>query len=205
LVAAARRAGVRDARVLDALAAVPRRTFVPPDDVRAADRDRPIAIGGGQTTSQPSLIAAMVAALELRGDERVLEVGTGFGYQTALLSRLAAEVYSIDRSATLVAQARENLHTAGIEGCVLAVGDGTQGWAEHAPYDAIVVSATAETIPPAYGQQLREGGRLVIPVGPRDASEVVLLRREGDGLRRVRRLTGARFVPLVAGGDPASS
>lgn len=197
LVDAARRAGVVDERVLAAIEATPRQRFVPAEQRANADEDRPIPIGQEQTTSQPSLIATMVAALELRGGERVLEVGTGFGYQTAILSRLAAEVYSIDRAAALTDQAARNLATAGVEGCHLEVGDGTRGLGAYAPYDAIIVSAATPSVPAALARQLRVGGRLVAPVGPAGATEVVVFEATRDGLDRVRRLVGARFVPLV--------
>lgn len=201
LLDATRRVGVTDRRVLDAVASIPREPFVPPDQLEHAAEDRPLPIGGGQTTSQPSLIAAMVAALELQGHERVLEIGTGFGYQTAILAHLAAEVYSIDRSAVLVARARENLAAAGIDGCHLVVGDGTLGLPEHAPYHAMVVAAAAATVPPALAEQLHPGGRLVVPVGPSGSTEVMVYEGTDHGLRRVRRLVGARFVPLVPGVD----
>lgn len=202
-VTAARRAGVTDPRVLDAVAAVPRDRFVPPASRREARLDRPVRIGEGQTTSQPSLIAVMLEALELTGDEKVLEVGTGFGYQTALLAHLAAEVHSIERFAALADAARENLAGCGLDDVDLVVGDGTRGLPAHAPYDAIVVSAAAVELPPALGEQLVDGGRLVAPVGPSGAQAVHLYERRGDVLVVRRRLTAVRFVPLVEGEVPA--
>lgn len=202
LVTAARRAGVDDPGVLAALAATPRERFVPPDQRDWVDVDRPLPIGQGQTTSQPSLIAAMVTALHLDGHERVLEIGTGYGYQTAILTHLAAEVYSIERSAVLAARARENLEAAGVAGWHVEVGDGTQGLPAYAPYDAIVVAAAAAELPRALGGQLRDGGLLVIPVGQGDAAEVVVYEGRGGELEQVRRLMGVRFVPLVPGPVP---
>lgn len=202
LVAAARAAGVTDGRVLAAVAAVPRERFVPEDARSEASLDRPIPIGAGQTTSQPSLIAKMLAALELTGTERVLEVGTGYGYQAALLRHLAAEVWSIERYAGLAEHARRNLADRGLDDVEVVVGDGTQGLAEHAPYDAIVVSAAAAELPAALAHQLVEGGRLVAPVGREGAQEVVVYTVTGGELVELRRLTPVRFVPLVAGPLP---
>jgi protein-L-isoaspartate(D-aspartate) O-methyltransferase len=197
-VEAARRVGVRDPRVLAAVAAVPRERFVPAGAEAAAREDRPIRIGAGQTTSQPSLIAVMLEALALTGTERVLEVGTGFGYQTALLAHLAGEVHTIERLATLAEQARANLAGVGVADVEVVVGDGTRGLPAHAPYDAIVVSAAALEVPSALAAQLVEGGRLVAPVGPDDWQEAVLFTRVGDRLERTRRLSAVRFVPLIA-------
>lgn len=201
-VAAARRVGVRDPRVLAAVAAVPRDRFVPPAARHEAAEDRPIRIGAGQTTSQPSLIAVMLEALELTGSERVLEVGTGFGYQTALLAHLASEVHTIERLAELAEQARANLASVGLDRIEVVVGDGTRGLPAHAPYDAMVVSAAAREVPAALTEQLAEGGRLVAPVGPDACQEAVLFTRVSDGLERTRRLTAVRFVPLIADADP---
>lgn len=184
--------------MLAAVAAVPRERFVPASARREARLDRPVRIDQGQTTSQPSLIAGMLAALELIGNERVLEVGTGFGYQTALLAHLAAEVYSVERFEALASQARDNLAAAGIEGVQVLVGDGTRGLPAHAPFDAIVVSAAAAEVPAALADQLVEGGRLVAPVGPPGAQEAWLYQRREGRLAPVRRLTAVRFVPLVA-------
>jgi protein-L-isoaspartate(D-aspartate) O-methyltransferase len=201
-VTAARRVGVRDPRVLAAVAAVPRDRFVPAAARREAAEDRPIRIGAGQTTSQPSLIAVMLEALELTGTERVLEVGTGFGYQTALLAHLAGEVHTIERLAELAEQARTNLASVGLDTVEVVVGDGTRGLPAHAPYDAIVVSAAAREVPTALAEQLVEGGRLVAPVGPDAWQEAVLFTRIDDGLQRTRRLTAVRFVPLIADAAP---
>ena len=197
LVAAARRAGVTDERVLAALAAVPRDRFVPPGAEREADLDRPIPIGSGQTTSQPSLIASMLQALELTGTERVLEIGTGFGYQTALLAHLAAQVYSIERLEELAARAREHLAACGLEDVEVVVGDGSLGLPAKAPFDAIVIAAAAAEVPERLVDQLTEGGRLVAPIGPKGSQRVVAYTARGGRLVDPRRLSAVRFVPLI--------
>jgi len=203
LVAAARRAGVTDERVLAAVAAVNRERFVPPGAESEAALDRPIVIGSGQTTSQPSLIASMLAALELTGTERVLEIGTGFGYQTALLAHLAAEVYSIERIASLAERAREHLAACGIEGVEVVVGDGTRGLPDAAPFDAVVISAAAREVPSALAGQVSEGGRVVAPVGPDGAQTVVRYTVRDGRLQDPQRLSAVRFVPLI-GDEPGS-
>lgn len=196
LVAAAVAHGVRDRRVLDAFRAVPRAAYVP-DDLRVrAATDRPLPIPHGQVTTQPSLIAQMIEALALSGGERALEVGTGYGFQTALLARLAAEVWSVERHADIAATARENLAGQGVANAHVVVGDGSTGLPEHAPYQAIVVAAAFPAVPPPLVEQLAPGGRLVQPIGPGGADDVVLFRRGRDGLVRVRTLTGAHFVRL---------
>lgn len=200
-MAAARRAGVRDERVLAALAAVPRDRFLPADRRGEAHLDRPVRIGSGQTTSQPSLVATMLSELELAGSERVLEVGTGHGYQAALLAHLADEVHTVERHGPLAAEARRNLAALGLDVDVVE-GDGTQGLPAHAPYDAIIVAAAAAAVPPALAEQLVEGGRLVAPVGSSDLQTVVVHQRRGERLVEVRRTTPVRFVPLVAGEAP---
>lgn len=188
--------GVTDQRVLDAMAQVPRAAFVPPAARLIANRDAPVPIGHGQTTSQPSLVAYIVASLELAPDDRVLEVGTGLGYQTALLALVAAEVYSIDRFDDLVETARGNLASRGIGHVHLTVGDGTLGWPEHAPFDAIVVSAAFDQVPPPLAEQLADGGRLIQPLGQRRDDDLVrFVKREGH-LVVDRHLGAARFVPL---------
>jgi protein-L-isoaspartate(D-aspartate) O-methyltransferase len=194
LVHAARGVGVGDERVLDCLRRVPRADFVPPEAVRSAYLDEPVAIAQGQVTTQPSLVAAMVAALGLAGHERVLEIGTGLGFQTALLACLAAEVWSIERFEDLADAARENL--ARVSNAHVVAGDGSEGLAEHAPFDAIVVSAAFPTVPPPLLEQLAVGGRLVQPIGPGGGEDVVLFERQGDRLERLRSLLPARFVRL---------
>lgn len=204
LVEAARRAGVRDARVLAALQAVPRRRFVPPEAVDRAGADEPIPIGQGQVTTQPSLVARMVEALELSPGDRVLEIGTGLGYQAAILGVLAREVYSVERFADLATQAYVGLRAAGRDNVVVLVADGTRGLSEHAPYDAIVVAAAAPAVPPALAEQLKDGGRLVQPMGP-GGDEIVTKFRKRDGqLVQEAEVVPARFVPLIAGPAVAS-
>jgi protein-L-isoaspartate(D-aspartate) O-methyltransferase len=194
LVAAARAAGVRDERVLDAIAAVPRADFVPAEYGRYADTDAPIPIPHDQVTTQPSLVARMVEALALTGDERVLEVGTGRGWQTALLARLAREVFSVERFADLAETARAAL--AGTDNVSIVVGDGSEGLGEHAPFDAILVTAAYPLVPAPLVEQLAEGGRLVQPIGPGGDEDVVLFEKRGGDLDQVRVITGAHFVRL---------
>ena len=189
--------GIRDRRVLAAFRAVPRALFLPAEAVGQAYLDEPIRIPHGQVTTQPSLIAAMVAALGLTGGERVLEVGTGLGFQTAILARLARQVVSIERLADLAAQARANLAAAGVGRVTVVVGDGTLGVPEHAPYQAIVVSAASPWVPGPLVEQLTDGGRLVHPVGPGGHEQVTAFSRQADRLAVEARLVPARFVPLV--------
>jgi protein-L-isoaspartate(D-aspartate) O-methyltransferase len=196
LVNAAVAHGVRDPRVLAALRAVPRAAFVPEELVSRAYTDRPLPIPHGQVTTQPSLVAQMLAALQLKGEERVLEVGTGYGFQTALLARLAAEVWSVERHGDIAAAAEANLAGQGIANAYVVVGDGTDGLAEHAPYEAVVVSAAFPTVPPPLAAQLAAHGRLVQPIGPGGAEDVVLFVRAQEGLVCAARLTPASFVRL---------
>lgn len=196
LVAAAQQAGVTDARVLAAIGAVPRAPFVPPTRAGAADADAPLPIPHGQVTTQPSLSAVMIAGLALDGAGQVLEIGTGYGYQTALLARLAARVVSVEFWADAAEQARRSLTGQGIRNVLVVTGDGTEGYPARAPYDAVLVSAAFPEVPPPLAAQLRNGGRLVQPVGPGGREEVVLYERQPDGLRRMRTLTTASFVRL---------
>jgi protein-L-isoaspartate(D-aspartate) O-methyltransferase len=194
LVAAAREAGVRNERVLAAIAAVPRAKFVPAEYVVRADIDAPIPIPDGQVTTQPSLVARMVEALALEGEERVLEIGTGYGWQTALLAELAREVFSVERFADLAETARAAL--AGRENVVIVVGDGSEGLPEHAPFDAILVAAAYPAVPDPLAQQLTEGGRLVQPLGPGGDEDVVVIEKRSGALDRVGSVGGASFVRL---------
>jgi protein-L-isoaspartate(D-aspartate) O-methyltransferase len=187
---------VRDPRLLGAIRTVPRATFVPPEHAGRAYVDAPVPIAHGQVTTQPSLVAAMVDSLRLREAGRVLEVGTGLGWQTALLARLGREVVSVERWPDLAGDAVENLGRTGIENVEVVVGDGSEGWPERAPYDAILVSAAFPRVPLPLAEQLIETGRLVMPMGRGGAEEVVLFGKRADALRPVRRVIGASFVRL---------
>ena len=189
--------GIRDRRVIRAFREVDRAGFVPPDQRAAADDDRPIPIPHGQVTTQPSLVARMVEGLGLAGDERVLEVGTGYGFQTAILAALAGEVWSVERWPDLAEAASRNLASAGVGRVHVLVGDGTDGLSEHAPYDAVIVSAAFPHVPPPLAEQLAEGGRLVMPIGPGGMEEVVLFEKRDGRLVERRMLTGASFVRLI--------
>ncbi len=190
--------GIRDLHVLDAMRRVPRHEFVPESFQQDAYQDHPLPIGEGQTISQPYIVAAMLEYLAPQTAERVLEVGTGSGYVTALLSLLSAEVYSVERHAQLAISAESTLHRLGYRNMKIRVGDGSQGWPEYAPFDAILVSAATPEMPPALFAQLREGGRMVVPVGPPSSQELQLIRKVNER-PEIRVLEGCRFVPLVEG------
>ncbi len=196
LVAAARAHGVSDERVLEAISVTPRAGYVPGGHLAAAYRDVPVPIGHGQVTTQPSLSARMIEGLRLAGGDHVLEIGTGLGFQTALLARLAAAVVSIERWPDLAGQARRNLARHGIRNAEVLAGDGSRGLPDRAPYDAILVSAAFPEVPAPLAAQLRVGGRLVQPIGPGGEEEVVLFERSAAGLQRRQVLTLARFVRL---------
>jgi protein-L-isoaspartate(D-aspartate) O-methyltransferase len=192
-----RRRGIRDERVLEAMERVPRELFVPPDLRGHAYDDAALPIGGGQTISQPYMVARIAEELGLRGSERVLDVGTGSGYQAAVLAELADEVHSIERIPELAQQARETLDAAGYGDRVhVHVGDGTVGLPEHAPYEAIAVAAAAPEMPQSLYDQLAERGRLVVPVGPRYEQFLQVIVRSPEG-PAVLRTVPCRFVPLV--------
>ena len=192
--------GIRDERLLGAMARVPRHEFVDPRYRDQAYEDHPLPIGAGQTVSQPYIVALMVERLSLQPSSIVMEIGTGSGYLTALLGELAQHVYSIERHAQLARQAEAILAGLGVTNVTVLVGDGSKGLPEHAPYDAIIVSAAASQVPPALFEQLREGGRMIIPVGLPEAQELQLVRkREGNPLITV--LEGCRFVPLISSPD----
>jgi protein-L-isoaspartate(D-aspartate) O-methyltransferase len=196
LVAASRAQGVRDPRLLEAIAAIPRAQFVPPDRAAHAYQDAPLPIPHGQVTTQPSLVAQMVEALELSSSDRVLEIGTGFGWQTAVLARLAGEVWSVERWDDIALTARMHLERNGVDNATVVVGDGSAGLPEHAPYDAILVAAAFPQVPAPLVEQLAEGGRLVQPIGFGGVDEVVLFEKRGGVLERRRLVTGAHFVRL---------
>ena len=196
-----RREGI-DERVVDAFAAVARADFVPSSGRIEAYADRPVPLPERQTTSQPSLIARMIEAARPQPTDRALEVGTGYGFQTALLARLVAEVVSIERYEELAGAARENLVRAGIENAHVLVGDGWEGVPGEAPFDVIIVSAAASEVPAALKEQLSEGGRLVIPVTSTTSDEVLLFEKRDGQVSRIALLTPARFVPLVKGDVP---
>jgi protein-L-isoaspartate(D-aspartate) O-methyltransferase len=193
--------GLRDPRVLEAMRHVPRHEFVPERLRDGAYEDHPLPIGAGQTISQPYIVAVMLQHLALQPADRVLEVGTGSGYVTALLSQLCAEVYSIERHADLAVQAQATLARLGYSNVKIRVGDGSQGWPEYAPFDAILVSAASSEIPPSLFAQLREGGRMIIPIGQPASQELQLIRKV-KGQPEVQILEGCRFVPLVEGRVP---
>ena len=189
--------GIRDPLVLDALGAVPREAFLPPERRHLAYSDQAVPIGQGQTISQPYMVAAMTAALGPRPGDRVLEVGTGSGYQTAVLARIVAQVYTVERFEKLSEIARGVLDGLGADNVHYRVGDGSLGWPEEAPFDGILVTAGAPRVPDALKEQLSdEGGRLVIPVGPRATQELVRYVKEGTELVP-EHLMACRFVPLV--------
>lgn len=188
-------AGIEDLAVLHAFDAVPRHRFVPEALRRRAYEDAALPIGHGQTISRPGVHALHLSLASLEGDERVLEVGTGSGFQTALLSRLCREVYSMERVPALAERARERLAELDVENATLRIGDGSRGWPEEAPFDAILVGAAAPEIPDALRDQLAEGGRMVVPVGDGETQELCVLRRRPDGWDQSR-VDRARFVPL---------
>jgi protein-L-isoaspartate(D-aspartate) O-methyltransferase len=190
--------GIVDERVLAAMARVPRHEFVPAEFRLRAYGDHPIPIGQGQTISQPFIVALMLEALDLAPGQVVLEVGTGSGYQAALLADLGARVYSVERHPALAQSAKQVLVRLGYGNVTVLVGDGSLGVPEHAPYNVIVVSAATPEIPPALFEQLTEGGRLLVPVGPPEAQYLQLVRKQ-EGKPVTTELEGCRFVPLISG------
>ena len=188
--------GIRDLAVLKAIDETPRHLFVPRAVRHRAYEDSALPIGNGQTISQPSIHARYLELLHLTGSEKVLEIGTGSGYQTVLLSHLAAQVFSIERVAPLLESARAIIQQLGARNISLLLGDGTLGWRQYAPYDAILVSAAAPDVPQAYIDQLAEGGRLLIPLGDREEQILYLMVKRGDRLDRTE-IAPVRFVPLV--------
>lgn len=196
LVETLQQGGIRDLSVLRAFDLTPRHLFVPTGMHHRAYEDSALPIGNGQTISQPSTHARYLELLALTGTEKVLEIGTGSGYQTVLLSHLASQVFSIERVGALMDRAREAIRAAGARNVSLLVGDGTIGWREYSPFDAILVTAGSPSIPTPLVEQLADGGRLLIPLGDREEQTLTLITRRGTELER-RDIGPARFVPLV--------
>lgn len=188
--------GIQDPKVLAAMLKVERHLFVPEDYAKEAYGDYPLPIGEGQTISQPYIVGFMTEALALKRTDRVLEIGTGSGYQAAILGELCDEVYSIEIVESLGKRAAALLANLGYDQVKVKIGDGYQGWAEHAPFDAIIVTCSPTQIPQPLKEQLAEGGRMIIPVGERRAQELVLLKKE-DGYLKREDVLDVRFVPMV--------
>ena len=188
--------GIRDARVLDAMARVPRHLFVPEPQRDEAYEDHPLPIGHGQTISQPYIVAFMSEALRLEPSDRVLEIGTGSGYQAAVLAELAGEVYTIEIIGNLATRAEATLREAGYRNVTVKTGNGYLGWPEHAPYDRIIVTAAPEQVPAALVAQLKAGGLMAIPVGEAGFQELRVLKRTDSGLETIATLP-VRFVPMT--------
>jgi protein-L-isoaspartate(D-aspartate) O-methyltransferase len=188
--------GIRDQRVLSAMLAVPRHRFVPGHVIGSAYRDSPLPIGDGQTISQPYIVALMTELLQLAGGDKVLEIGTGSGYQAAILGQIAAKVITVERIANLAQEASRTLTELGYDNIHIKVGDGTVGWPAELPYDAIIVTAAAPSLSEPLVQQLADGGRLVAPIGPRYTQTLVRVRRTGDQFH-TESLIGVAFVPLI--------
>lgn len=190
-------AGVNDERVLEAFGLVPHHEFVLPENKDEAYSDIPLPIGEGQTISQPSLVAAMTQALQLKGDEKVLEIGTGSGYQAAILSLLVKEVYTVERIESLAERAKRLLKQLGYNNVTVVVGNGTAGLPQFSPFDAIIVTAAASEIPKPLIEQLKEGGRIIIPVGERFGEQTLKLGTKEHGRLHIVDLEAVRFVPLI--------
>ncbi len=188
--------GLRDERLLAAFRRVPRHLFVPEEFQPEAYADHPVPIGGGQTISQPYIVALMVSQLRLSGHERVLEIGTGSGYQTAIVAELALEVFSVERLPELLSRVQERLQALGYANVHLSAGNGTLGWLEHAPYDAIIVSAAAPRVPPPLVEQLADHGRMVLPVGPPQGQMLLTVEKRGGTVLQ-REVASCVFVPLI--------
>ena len=188
--------GVRDEKVLAAMRKVPRHFFMRDDLLPFAYADEPLPIGEGQTISQPYIVASMTESLELRGGERVLEIGTGSGYQTAVLAEIVKDVFTVELVEILSLKAQNLLHSLGYGNIRFKIGDGAQGWIEHAPFDAVLVTAAPAEIPVRLQEQLKDGGRMIIPVGS-SIQELVLVARRGDIFQK-KNLYPVRFVPLLS-------
>jgi protein-L-isoaspartate(D-aspartate) O-methyltransferase len=190
--------GIHNSRVLKVMLEVPRHLFVPKGMEAHAYDDNPLSIGHGQTISQPYIVALMTELLELSGKEKVLEIGAGSGYQAAILSRLAKKVMTIERVKELAEKTGKFLKKQGYSNVKVVHGDGTKGYAKEAPYDAIIVTAAAEKLPPALKEQLKVGGRLVAPVGPSFNQELIKIRKIGKDKYNAQSFGGVIFVPLIA-------
>jgi protein-L-isoaspartate(D-aspartate) O-methyltransferase len=189
--------GIREPRVLAAMAWLPREWFLPAHLAREAYDDAPLPIGSGQTISQPLIVALMTQALSLRRGARVLEIGTGSGYQTAILAHLGLHVFTVERLPDLLVEAEDRFRRLGLRNIETRLGDGAAGWVERAPYQGVIVTAAAPSVPPPLAQQLAPGGRLVIPLGDLASQELVILERGSTGLSE-QRAGGVRFVPLIS-------
>jgi len=196
LVAELQAKGIRDLAVLRAIAQVPRHLFVPESLRHRAYEDSALPIAAGQTISQPWVQARSLELARLTGRERVLEIGTGSGYQTALLTQLADQVFSVERIPALAQAAKDALAAAGVRHVTVMVGDGSLGWRPYAPYDAIIVAAASPDVPAPLVDQLTPGGRLILPIGDRDSQTLTLVTRDGDRIR-VEPISDVRFVPLL--------
>jgi protein-L-isoaspartate(D-aspartate) O-methyltransferase len=196
LIEAIREKGISDMSVLRAFELTPRHAFVPTGLRHKAYEDAPLPIGSGQTISQPSIHAKYLELLRLTGKEKVLEIGTGSGYQTVLLAHLVAQVFSIERIAAVMQQAKQNIDKSGVSNVSLLLGDGTVGWSGYAPYDAILVGAASPSVPEPLKAQLAEGGRLLVPIGGKEEQELVMITRKGTEFVR-ETILPVRFVPLL--------
>lgn len=190
------RRGVTDPKVLEAVRKVPRHQFVPEDMKSSAYLDEPLPIGQGQTISQPYIVAYMTESLNLKGGEKVLEIGTGSGYQAAVLAEIAAEVYTVDLLKELTEKARAILDNLGYRNIFFRTGDGSKGWKEYAPYDAVIVTAAPASVPEELKRQMKDSGRMVIPVGT-TMQELILISKEGTSYKK-KDLLPVRFVPLIS-------
>ncbi len=193
--------GISDRHVLNAFLSVPRHCFVRDSEKHLAYGDHPLSIGEDQTISQPFIVALMTEALGLTGEEKVLEIGTGSGYQAAILADIAREVYTVERISPLGEKAREILHGLGYENIYFKIGDGTLGWKEEAPFDGIIVTAAAPRVPASLVEQLSPDGRLVVPVGSSFEQDLLLVTRDTEGEVKKQSLGGCRFVPLIENRD----
>jgi protein-L-isoaspartate(D-aspartate) O-methyltransferase len=192
--------GVKDPAVLEAMRRVPRHDFVPADAVSMAYEDHPLPIGYGQTISQPYIVGLMTEALQIKPGDRVLEIGTGSGYQAAILAELGAEVYTVEILPELAQQAAERLRSMGYEKVQVQAVDGYFGWQEHAPYDAIIVTAAPDHLPQPLVTQLRDGGRLIVPIGPQGAVQTLWRFEKSEGELKASNLGEVVFVPLTGSG-----